>query len=55
MCKNSHVIPGALPPTNNEGYQNTSTFTRTTDKSNRPIPPPMDQLMNPGGITSKPL
>ena len=55
VCKNSHVIPGALPPTNNEGSQNTSTYTRTADKSNTTIPPPMDQLMNLGGMTSKPL
>merc|ERR1719412_2478245 len=53
MCKNSHVIPGALPPMNNEGSPNTSTYTRTADKSNTSIPPPMDQLMNLGGITSK--
>ena len=55
LSNNSNVIPGALPPTKNEGFQNTPPYTHSTAISNGPIPPPMVPPMNLDGMSSKPL
>lgn len=55
LSNNSNVIPGALPPTNNEGLQNNETYTHSTEITSKPAPPPMAPPMNLGGMPSKPL
>ena len=55
LTTNSNVMPGAPPPTNNEGFMNTSTYTQSTKISKMPIPPPMVPSINIDATSSKPL